>query len=386
MINYLFPEKSNHPQYSRNMSNSILKSFLFFVFCFFNFSLIAQNIEYTDHKPVYRKWQDSYILDKIQYTKNSTIFYFRFVCRSGQGISAIFYPPGGEAPWYLKGKSGKNYNLKSVRNIRRNSELLVSNLTSKKEFPSLDGFGYTVFSCEVHFEKLPNSEKKVDLIEGPGHEFDQNHFNCFDVIMKTQDDKELGQIKDSEENIKKFENKFGVTNTNIKPQPKIEPKIEPKVQPKKEDPIAKIDPPKKEEPKTSPRKADPDNPYPITRVRNKSDIRCNEKMVLDKIQFQDNSTDFKGMVQCQETLSFVYDFLRENPKATATIIGHSDIFGMKEKNLELSRQRAYKVQRWLSMMGISPFRINVEFYGGQQPIVKEGSALNRRVELFIKCN
>jgi outer membrane protein OmpA-like peptidoglycan-associated protein len=54
--------------------------------------------------------------------------------------------------------------------------------------------------------------------------------------------------------------------------------------------------------------------------------------------------------------------------------------------MELSKQRAYKVQRWLSMMGISPFRIDVEYYGSQQPMVKEGSPLNRRVEMFIKCN
>ena len=370
-----------------------LLSLLFFTVLFFSLSpqIEAQKQEYTDFKPVYRKWQDSYILDKIEYTKSSTIFYFRFVCRSGQGISAIFYPPGGDFPWYLRGKSGNNYNLKAIKNIRRNSELMVSTLNSKKEYTSLEGFGYTVFSCEVHFDRLPNTEKSVDLIEGYGQEFNQNHFNCFDVALKTWDDKELGEIKDSEEKVKKFENKFGITNTDIKVEPKIEPKIEPKVvpkkDPKKEDPIAKVDPPKKDVIKKDPApKPDPTNPYPIPRLRSKSDIRCNQKMVLDNIQFQDNTTDFKGMVLCQQTMGYVYEFLRDNPKATATIIGHSDVFGSKERNMELSKQRAYKVQRWLSMMGISPFRIDVEYYGSQQPIVKEGSPLNRRVEMFIKCN
>jgi len=347
-------------------------------------STFAQVQEYTDHKPVYRKWQDSYILDKIEYSKTATIFYFRFVCKSGQGTTAIFYEPGGEAPWYLRGRSGKNYYLKAVKNIRRNSELMVSNLLTQREFQSLEGFGYTVFSCEVHFEKLPSTEKIVDFIEGIGHENSQNHFNCFDVSLKTSDDKELGKIVDSEENIKKFENKFGITKTDIKIQPRIEPKVEPKVLPKT---VPKVDPNKnnnivKVDPKPAP---DPTNPYPIRRVRTKSDIRCNEKMVLDNIQFQDNTTDFKAMVQCQESMNIVYDFLRANPKATVTIIGHSDVFGTKERNLELSKQRALKVQRWLSMMGISAFRINVEYYGAQQPIKKEGSPLNRRVEIFIKC-
>jgi outer membrane protein OmpA-like peptidoglycan-associated protein len=360
------------------MPKYIFYAFLHFFLLLNISSIFAQPKEYTDHKPVYRKWQDSYILDKIEYTNSATIFYFRFVCKSGQGTTAIFYEPGGEAPWYLKGKSGKNYYLKAVKNIRRNSELMVTNLLTKREFPSLDGFGYTVFSCEVHFEKLPNTEKTVDFIEGIGHEFSQNHFNCFDVALKTSDDKELGKIVDSEENIKKFENKFGITNTDIKIQPKVEPKILPKTEPKVEPKItqAKVDP------KPAP---DPTNPYPIRRVRTKTDIRCNEKMVLDNIQFQDNTTDFKAMVQCQETMNIVYAFLRENPKATITIIGHSDVFGTKEKNLELSKQRALKVQRWLSMMGISAFRINVEYYGSQQPIKKEGSPLNRRVEIFIKC-
>ena len=346
----------------------------------------AQTQEYTDHKPVYRKWQDSYILDKIEYTKTSTIFYFRFVCRSGQYTNAIFYEPGGEAPWYLRGKSGKNYNLKAVKNIRRNSELMVSNLTSKKEYPSLEGFGYTVFSCEVHFDRLPNTEKSADFIEGEGHEFSQNHFNCFDVELKTWDDKELGKIDDSKEKIQKFENKFGITNTDVKIQPKVEPKVEPKLEPKvepKKDPVVvKVDTPKVEN-KPLP---DPNNPYPIRRIRNKADIRCNEKLVLDNVQFQDNTTDFKGMVECQKTMNFVYEYMMNNPKTTATIIGHADVFGPKDRNLELSKQRAIKLQRWLSSLGISPNRINIEYYGSQQPIVKEGSPLNRRVEIYIKCN
>ena len=43
-----------------------------------NFNVaFAQSQEYSDYKPVYRKWQDNYILDKIEYKKSTTIFYFR---------------------------------------------------------------------------------------------------------------------------------------------------------------------------------------------------------------------------------------------------------------------------------------------------------------------
>jgi len=331
----------------------------------------AQSQEYTDYKPLYRKWKDNYILDKIEYKKSTTIFYFRFVCESGH--RATFYEPGHESAWYLKGKNGKDYKLKAVKNIRRNVELLVSNLTTEKEYLSLEGFGYTTFSCEVHFERLPNTEKVVDLIEGEGFEEDKSHFNCFEVSLKTWDNKELGKVEDSKEKIEKFENKFGIANK--------EPKKEPKVEPKKE-PVVKVDTLKVEN-KPLP---DPNNPYPNRRVRNKADMRCNEKLVLDKIKFKDNTTDYKEMVQCQTAVYLVYEYMRDNPKTTATVIGNADVFGPKDRNLELSKQRAIKIQRWLSSMGISPNRLNIEYHGSEQPIVKEGSALNRRVEIYIKCN
>jgi outer membrane protein OmpA-like peptidoglycan-associated protein len=346
--------------------------------------IFAQNSqEYTDYKPEYTKWQEGYILDKIDYTSSSTILYFRFVFRSGMGVSAIFYPPGGESPWYLKGKSGKNYYLKTIKNIRRNSELLVSNLIKTLEFPSLNGFGYTVFSCEVHFDRLPNTEKAVDLIEGVGFERDPNHFNCFNIKLKTSEDKDLGEIKDSENNVQKFENKFGIVNQNPKPTPKVEPRTD---NPKD---IVSNTPPKKEEikpevKKTSP-KPDPNNPYPSPRLRSASDIECGKKLVVDAIQFQDNTTDLVGMVECQTMIQVILKYMTDNPKSTAIIIGHTDVFGPFERNMELSKQRAVKIQRWLSSLGIDPKRITVEYHGPKKPIKKEGSPLNRRVEIVINC-
>jgi outer membrane protein OmpA-like peptidoglycan-associated protein len=76
----------------------------------------------------------------------------------------------------------------------------------------------------------------------------------------------------------------------------------------------------------------------------------------------------------------------DNPNSTATIIGHTDVFGPKDRNLELSKQRATSIQRQLSSLGIKPSRLDIEYYGSAQPIVKEGSLLNRRVEIIIKCN
>ena len=137
--------------------------------------LSAQSTTYTDHKPTYRKWQDDYILDKISYTSERTIFYFRFVCKSGKYTNAIFYPPGGEHPWYLKGRNvKKNYYLKELKYIRRNGKLMKSRVRSSAySVSALEGAGYTVFSCEVHFERLPNDVTTVDLIEGKGQEYNK---------------------------------------------------------------------------------------------------------------------------------------------------------------------------------------------------------------------
>ena len=154
--------------------------------CFFSFLIVisiafepalGQGKDYTDHKPSYRKWQDDYIIDKIEYTTDRTIFYFRFVCKSGKYTSAIFYPPGGKHPWYLKGRDvRKNFYLKEIRNVRRNGKLMKSKVRSSSySIAAIDGVGFTIFSCEVHFERLPNNVKIVDLIEGPGQEYNKNH-------------------------------------------------------------------------------------------------------------------------------------------------------------------------------------------------------------------
>lgn len=372
-----------------------------------NTPLFAQK-EYTDHKPVYRKWQDNYILDKIEYTKDETVFYFRFVCRSGQGISAIFYPIDGEYPWYLKANNligdeltTRSYNLKKVKNIRRNSELLTQELTTTMDYrSSLDSFGYTVFSCEIHFDRLPNEIKSVDLIEGEGYEFSQNHFNCFDVKLKTWDDETLGQISDSKENVRSFERKFNISNSRPN-RPKPKPKVAPNTT--TQNPIAQANPTPNKNPKPKPKvkikpKETPkpapikrkipahEEPGGIARVRYAEDVVCNKPLVLDGLEFQDGTTDFKGMVKCKQVLHYVFDFMEKNPNSKLTVIGHTDIFGDKDRMKELSKKRAYKVQRWLSMMGISPWRIEIEYYGLEKPLLPKGSPLNRRVEIKLSCN
>lgn len=350
-----------------------------FLLAFLAPAATAQKVEFTDHKPQYKKWQDSYILDKIEYTKDRTIFYFRFVHiydpYSGITTEAIFYPPGGDYPWYLKAK-GKNadFELLEIRNVRRNGELIASKVRSELRSPALDKQN-TVFTCEVHFPRLPNDIEFADFIEGRGKENATNHFNCFNVKLKTEKSKDLGDKKDSDKTAEDFNKKFGV-----KPEPKPDPKPDPKPEPKDTTTKKEPTPIVIEEPKP-----DRENPFPMPRLREKSDIRCNELMVLDQAKFADNSPEFMGMANVQRQFTILLEFLTKHPEVTMTVIGHTDIFGDKDRNMRLSKERAQKVQQWFTSKGIAPRRIKVEWYGGTKPLKQGGDAINRRVEFKLEC-
>lgn len=354
--------------------------------------LFAQKT-YTDFKPSYRKWQDSYILDKIEYTKSRTVFYFRFVCKSGEYTNAIFYPPGGEHPWYLKGRNvKKNFELKEIRNVKRNGKLMKSRVRNTPySLETLSGTGYTVFSCEVHFDRLPNDVTNADLIEGKGQEYNKNHFNCFNVKLKTWNDESLGNQKDSDKKVSDFEKKYGV-NSKPKPKPKPDPKPKPKPKPDpkpdpKPEPEPEPDPIPEPEPEPEPVPPPPKDKYPpsVNKLIKNEDLLCNEKLVLTEMKFHDNSTKFKGMIAANKSLMIVFNYMRDHPKSTLMIYGHTDIFGDKERNMELAKQRAIKVQRWLSMYGIKPHRIDYKAIGPNEPLIQEGDPINRRVELLLDC-
>ncbi|BDS09944.1 OmpA family protein [Aureispira anguillae] len=369
--------------------------FLLFILSFIITPSVAQKT-YTDHKPSYRKWQDDYILDKIDYTRDRTIFYFRFVCKSGKFTNAIFYPPGGEHPWYLKGRNvKKNFDIKEIRNVRRNGKLMKSKVRNAAySISALEGVGYTVFSCEVHFERLPNDLTSADLIEGKGQEFNKNHFNCFNVKLKTWDDSDLGNKKDSEKKVSEFEKKYGVNSKpkNVKPTPAPKPKPKPDPKPKPEpepEPTPEPEPEPTPEPEPEPApepKPEEEYPHSVSRLNSSQDIVCGEMLVLDKIKFHDNSVKFKGMVAANRTLFILFNYMKEHPESTLTLYGHTDVFGDKEANMELSRQRVIKIQRWLTMYGIKIHRINYEWFGPDQPLKPEGSPINRRVEIMVNCN
>jgi outer membrane protein OmpA-like peptidoglycan-associated protein len=74
------------------------------------------------------------------------------------------------------------------------------------------------------------------------------------------------------------------------------------------------------------------------------------------------------------------------PQATASINGYTDSLPVTGGNLQLSRQRAREVERWLIAHGVAAGRLQAFGYGDtdpQAPNSPVGQPLNRRVVVII---
>lgn len=87
------------------------------------------------------------------------------------------------------------------------------------------------------------------------------------------------------------------------------------------------------------------------------------------------------------TLDSVASVLVKNPETTLTISGHTDSVGKASSNLQLSKNRADSVARYLINKGVNQARIESVGYGDQNPIAsndnEQGRSQNRRVEIKI---
>ena len=125
-------------------------------------------------------------------------------------------------------------------------------------------------------------------------------------------------------------------------------------------------------------------PEPLSSLEN---LKCNTRVYLPNVVFKEGETKFSGRVKAVQNIRLVADYLRTYPKAKVYLYGHTDIYGNERKNLELSRERAIAIKRELVLMGISPDKISVFFFGGTQPLAqyKNGGEQNRRVEVEPIC-
>ena len=92
----------------------------------------------------------------------------------------------------------------------------------------------------------------------------------------------------------------------------------------------------------------------------------------------------------KEKLSVVGTFLTKYPDTTAKIEGHTDNVGAPEHNMQLSKQRAESVVKYLvDDLHIAPARLTAVGYGDTRPVAdngtEEGKRQNRRIDALVGC-
>jgi outer membrane protein OmpA-like peptidoglycan-associated protein len=111
------------------------------------------------------------------------------------------------------------------------------------------------------------------------------------------------------------------------------------------------------------------------------------KELRETINFDSSSERLSNIAKAK--LDEVALRLRQDPRATALVIGHADASGDAAYNETLSRQRAEAARDYLvSRHGIDASRVRVESRGAGQPAADDGTsagrAENRRVEIVVR--
>lgn len=114
-------------------------------------------------------------------------------------------------------------------------------------------------------------------------------------------------------------------------------------------------------------------------------IKQGRTIVLHNLFFATNQTQI--LPESEQALNDLYELLKQNPKMTILITGHTDDVGTDAFNQRLSEGRANAVRQEMIRRGIAAARIKAEGRGKTQPVAdnstEEGRAKNRRVEFTI---
>ncbi len=115
------------------------------------------------------------------------------------------------------------------------------------------------------------------------------------------------------------------------------------------------------------------------------DIRGVTFCSIDDIRFETNSSEIEP--SSYKYLNEVASILK-NTGVSIEVKGHTDNTGTEQLNLNLSRQRAMSVVKYLESKGVDKQQLSYSFYGATRPIAdndtEKGRSINRRVEFEIK--
>lgn len=364
---------------------------------------------FFDYLPKYRKFKHHYQIDKIEYTERRTIIHFRFVAQ--ESGSTTFY--GGNHPnsWYLRTPQrmrGLEIQFKQleVANIAVNNEIKHEKLIDIPEISYNLSRG-DVVTCQVHFVRIPNYIRMLDMIEGKDGDLDQDKLNCFDIMIKTKENPLLGKSENMLAVVERFERSFSYIKPKVQDEPvlasnnttnnsTIPRSTALRSTTKPSSTPVRTSPPSSSNNTTAaikpkPKSSEPYKPEPIDYMPKAltamDQLMCNTRVYLPNVVFKENETRFYGRVKAIQNIRVVAEYLKTYDNARVHLYGHTDIYGNPRKNLDLSRERALAVKRELVNMGIPAEKISIFFYGGSQPLpkYKNGGSPNRRVEVEPIC-
>ena len=116
-----------------------------------------------------------------------------------------------------------------------------------------------------------------------------------------------------------------------------------------------------------------------------SRVKKGEKLKFESIEYMLGSANLEP--SSIGTLDKMLIMMKENPRISIEIAGHTDSTGSKELNLKLSKLRAESVANWLIRNGILSKRIITKGYGDTKPVAdnrtEDGRRKNRRTEVLI---
>jgi len=114
-------------------------------------------------------------------------------------------------------------------------------------------------------------------------------------------------------------------------------------------------------------------------------VTAREIRITQQIHFEFNKSKIRP--ESFPILDAIVDVLKDQPKISLEVQGHTDNVGAAAYNKKLSQARADSVRAYLIAHGISSARLTAMGYGMSQPIVSNDTAtnraLNRRVQ-FIR--
>ncbi|MGH1338414.1 MAG: OmpA family protein [Aureispira sp.] len=382
-----------------SLSHHSSKLLLLLLFIFSGTTVHALDT-FFDYLPKYRKFKSHYQIDKIEYQEKRTVIHFRYVVQ--EAGTTTFYGGNHPGSWYLRTPPrmrGLEIQFKQleVANIAINSELKRGSLISVPEI-SYDLNRGDVVTCQVHFVRIPQYIRMLDLIEGKDGHLDQDKLNCFDIMIKTKENPLLGKEENMQAVVGRFEQSFNYI------KPKVESPVvadvtvsaaRPTSPSSSVRPTSSVRPSSSVRPKVDKEKREvvtinqPKEPidYMPTALSSLENLKCNTRVYLPNVVFKEGETKFSGRVKAVQNIRLVAEYLKNYPSAKVYLYGHTDIFGNERRNLELSRERAIAIKRELVLMGVNPDKISVFFFGGQQPLAKykNGGSQNRRVEVEPIC-